>query len=154
MIATGTARDPIGWMTSLGPDQPASWTVLYDADCGFCRWSLSLVLALDRERRLVPIALGSAAADNLLAELSDEQRGRSWHLIAPSGERASAGAAAPPLLRLLPGGRAPAALLAGAPALTERAYGWVAAHRSALSRAVPSGAKRRATERIARHADR
>jgi predicted DCC family thiol-disulfide oxidoreductase YuxK len=154
MMATGTARDAIEWMTSLGPDQPAPWIVLYDADCGFCRWSLSLVLGLDRRRRLVPVALGTAAADDLLADLSPDERERSWHLVAPSGERTSAGAGAPPLLRLLPGGRGPAGLLAGAPALTERAYRWVADHRSTLSRAVPSGSKRRATERIARHARR
>jgi predicted DCC family thiol-disulfide oxidoreductase YuxK len=150
MMATGTARDPIEWMTSLGPDRPASFTVLYDADCGFCRWSLSLVLALDRRRRLVPVALGSPLADELLADLSADERAGSWHLVTPSGERTSAGAAAPPLLRLLPGGRAPAALLALVPGMTERTYRWVADHRSTLSRAVPAGAKRRASERIAR----
>jgi predicted DCC family thiol-disulfide oxidoreductase YuxK len=154
MIATGTARDPIEWMTSLGPDPPTRWTVLYDADCGFCRWSLSLVLAVDRRRRLVPVPLATAAADALLVDLSAEERAGSWHLVAPNGERTSAGAAAPPLLRLLPGGRAPAALLAYTPALTERAYRWVADHRSWLSRAVPSGAKRRASERIARRTGR
>jgi predicted DCC family thiol-disulfide oxidoreductase YuxK len=154
MIATATARDPIEWMRSPGPDQPARFTVIYDADCGFCRWSLSVVLALDRRRRLVAVALATPAADDLLADLSADERTGSWHLVAPDGERTSAGAAAPPLLRLLPGGRAPAALLASAPALTERVYRWVAEHRSALSRAVPSGAKRRATARIARRARR
>jgi predicted DCC family thiol-disulfide oxidoreductase YuxK len=139
-------------MTSLEPEPPAAWTVLYDPDCGFCRWSLSLVLALDRRRRLRPVALGSPAAGELLADLTDEEQAGSWHLVAPGGERFSAGAAAAPLFALLPGGRGPAALFASAPGLTERAYRWVADHRSTLSRAVPSGAKRRAGERIARRA--
>ena len=28
------------------------WTVIYDADCGFCRMLLALLLQLDRHRRL------------------------------------------------------------------------------------------------------
>lgn len=56
----------------------------------------------------------------------------SWHLVSPRGERWSAGAAAPPLLRLLPGGGPPARLLAASHALTERAYAFVARHRGAL----------------------
>lgn len=125
--------------------------MIYDADCGFCRWSLGWVLALDRERRLRPVALGSEEADRLLAELTPEQRAASWHLISPAGERTSAGAAAVPLLRLLPGGNPAAALLAHMPRTTEGAYRWIADHRSWFSRAIPDRAKRRADERIAAH---
>jgi len=136
------------------PDSPTppSWTVLYDADCGFCRWSLALLLRTDRRRLLRPLALGTPQADELLSELTPDQRAASWHLVAPGGQRQSAGAAAPTLLGLLPGGRLPAAVLAAAPKLTNRAYYWVAAHRSQLSRLVPSGAKRRASARIERRA--
>jgi predicted DCC family thiol-disulfide oxidoreductase YuxK len=126
--------------------------VLYDADCGFCRWSLALLLSTDRRRALRPLALGTPEADELLSDLTPEQREASWHLVAPGGRRESAGAAAPSLLRLLPGGRVPAAALAAAPKLTNRAYHWVAAHRSQLSRALPSGAKRRASARIEQRA--
>jgi predicted DCC family thiol-disulfide oxidoreductase YuxK len=129
---------------------PNEWVVLYDGDCGFCRWSLSRLLALDRSRRLRPVALGTPQADALLHDMPEERRVDSWHLVSPSGERTSAGAAAPELLRLLRGGRVPAALLASAPGLTERAYRWIADHRSSFSRAIPSSAKRRADARIAR----
>ena len=131
---------------------PPSWTVLYDADCGFCRWSLALLLSTDRRRVLRPLALGTPEADELLWDLTPEQREGSWHLVAPGGRRESAGDAAPTLLALLPGGRLPAAVLAAAPKLTNRAYYWVAAHRSQLSRVVPSGAKRRASARIEQRA--
>jgi predicted DCC family thiol-disulfide oxidoreductase YuxK len=128
---------------------PNTWALLYDRDCGFCRWSLAQLLALDRHGRLRPIALGTPEADALLADLTPEQRDASWHLVSPEGRRWSAGAAAPPLLRLLPAGRAPAALLASAPRATERVYRWVADHRSTLGRMLPSSAKRSADARIA-----
>jgi len=130
---------------------PNTWAVLYDRDCGFCRWSLAQLLALDRHRRLRPIPLETPEADALLSGLTPDQRAGSWHLVSPDGRRWSAGAAAPPLLRLLPGGRAPAGLLATAPRATERVYRWIADHRSTLSRLIPARAKRRADARIAAH---
>jgi predicted DCC family thiol-disulfide oxidoreductase YuxK len=143
MIPIDMARD--------ATEERGEWIVLYDGDCGFCRWSLAQLLALDRRRRLRPVALETPAAAALLADLTPDQRAASWHLIAPDGRRWSAGAAGPPLLRLLPGGGGPAWALAAAPALTDRVYRWVAEHRSLLGRAIPDSAKDRATERIARH---
>jgi predicted DCC family thiol-disulfide oxidoreductase YuxK len=160
------------------------WLVLYDDDCGLCKWLLAGMLSWDRRQRLQPLALQTERAAELLADLSREQQLVSWHLIAPTGKRPeaaavtepdaatgaddseadsssavealaavaqrySAGAALPPLLRLLPAGALPASALAAAPQLTERAYHWVAAHRSLLSKAIPAGWKRRAAARIA-----
>ena len=106
------------------------------------------MLRLDRAACLAPVELGAESTDLLLADLTPEQRAASWHLISPDGDRWSAGAAAPPLLRLLPGGRAPAAVLAAAPRATERAYRWVSDHRSILGKLIPEAAKRRADEVI------
>jgi predicted DCC family thiol-disulfide oxidoreductase YuxK len=128
---------------------PTEWILLYDPDCGFCRWSLGWVLAADRARRVRPVPLGSPEADQLLADMDREERIASWHLVAPDGRRWSAGYAAPPLLRLLPAGRAPAAALAAAPGITDLVYRWVADHRSTISRLIPERGKRRADERIA-----
>jgi predicted DCC family thiol-disulfide oxidoreductase YuxK len=143
MIATAMARD------STSPSD-THWTVLYDADCGFCRTALAVILLADRHRRLRPVALDSAEADWLLGDLVPEQRDASWHLVSPAGRRESAGAAGAPLLRLLPGGSVPAAALARAPAMTQRAYRWVAEHRSTFSRALPAAVKDRATKLIER----
>jgi predicted DCC family thiol-disulfide oxidoreductase YuxK len=122
--------------------------VIYDRDCGFCRWSLGLLLRADRDRRLRPLALGSPQADELLSDLEPQERAASWHLVRARGERESAGAALPKVLELLPRGGALAALFARFPDATEWGYRWVANHRSGLSRLVPSSAKRRATALI------
>jgi predicted DCC family thiol-disulfide oxidoreductase YuxK len=136
-------------MASGSTNLSGDWLVLYDPDCGFCRWSLGVLLALDRRRRLLPVKLGSVRADQLLSDLNPERRAASWHLVSPAGQRWSAGAALAPAARLLPGGRLPAALFARAPKLSERGYAWVAEHRGLLGRGLPSSAKRRATRRIA-----
>jgi predicted DCC family thiol-disulfide oxidoreductase YuxK len=126
------------------------WTVIYDGDCGVCKTLLALLLRADRNRRLTPLALGTPAADALLHDLTPEQRNASWHLIDPAGNRTSAGAAAPPLLRLLPGGGVPADVLAHFPGQTERAYRAVADNRTAIGRWIPSSVKRRATDAVGR----
>jgi predicted DCC family thiol-disulfide oxidoreductase YuxK len=124
------------------------WVVLYDADCGLCKWLLSGLLRWDRAERLHPLALQRPEADDLMQELTPDERMASWHLISPSGERHSGGSALPPLLRLLPAGRLPAAVFARFPRFTEEGYRWVAQHRSWLSKLIPSSAKRRAAERV------
>jgi predicted DCC family thiol-disulfide oxidoreductase YuxK len=140
--------------TSLDrPTAPRShdrWTLLYDADCGFCKWIVAGVLAWDRHNRLVPRAIQSAQAQALLSDLSPDERLASVHLISPDRERLSAGSVLAPLLRLLPGGTIPALGMARLPRLTSRAYDWVANHRSQLSRAVPTTMKRRANARVRR----
>jgi len=108
--------------------------LLYDEDCGFCRWSLAKILAWDRRRRLQPVPLQDPEADRLLSGMDQQRRMASWHLVTDGGRVYSAGAAVPPLARLLPLG-APVALVAGAlPETTERLYRWVADHRDMLGR--------------------
>ena len=131
----------------------ARTTLLYDRDCGFCRWGLGKVLAWDRKGSIRPVAIQSEQAERLLGGMSEEQRLASWHLAAEDGVVRSAGAAFPPLLRLLPGG-ALAAVTARAPGATDRAYRWVARNRSRWGKLVTEGAKRRADARIEARAKR
>lgn len=107
--------------------------VLYDADCGFCRWAIDKLLAWDRARRLRPAALQGPEADRLLPGLSEEARMGSWHLVV-DGRIYSGGAAAAPLLRLLPGGRWLAPVVAAFPGLSDRAYRLVARNRDRFGR--------------------
>lgn len=134
----------------------ARTTLLYDRDCGFCRWGLGKVLAWDRKGSIRPLAIQSEEGDRLLRGMPEEQRLASWHLAAEDGVVRSAGAAFPPLLRLLPGGAPLATVTARTPGATDRAYRWVARNRSRWGKLVTEGAKRRADQRIGerlRHQD-
>jgi predicted DCC family thiol-disulfide oxidoreductase YuxK len=126
------------------------WTVLYDGDCGLCKWMLAGLLVRDRGRRMAPVALQRPEAEQLLADLTPEERMASVHVVSPSGQRFSGGAALPAILRLLPEGSPAAAGLGRFPAVTDRAYRWVADHRSLLSRAIPAAAKQRAGAYVSR----
>ena len=123
--------------------------ILYDRDCGFCRWSLGKVLAWDRAGLLRPVALQDPEAERLLAGMGEEERMASWHLVTPDGEVRSAGAAFPPLFRILPGASPLAAIAERLPRLTERGYRLIADNRDALGPRLSEGAQRRAARRIA-----
>lgn len=108
--------------------------LLYDADCGFCRWSAALVMRWDRKGRLSAAALQDPRAERWLAGMTHEERMASWHFVEADGRVNSAGAAVAPLMRYLPGGL-PIRLVATAfPRLTERLYQFVTRHRDRLGR--------------------
>lgn len=108
--------------------------MLYDEDCGFCRWSLARLLRWDRRGRLRAVPIQGEEGDLLLADLSERDRLASWHLVTPGGRRYSGAAATGPLARLLPAG-APVAFLAETfPRSTDRLYRWVARNRDTLGR--------------------
>ena len=107
--------------------------ILYDADCGFCRWAVDRVLAWDRAGKLRSTALQGPEADRLLPGLAAGEKMASWHLVI-GGQVHSGGAAArtaPPAPA-----RRPAAGVAVAtfPGLTERAYRLVARNRDGFGR--------------------
>jgi predicted DCC family thiol-disulfide oxidoreductase YuxK len=124
-------------------------TLIYDPDCGFCRWCLGKVLAWDRRRAVRPVALGTDEAKRLLGDMPPGEQASSWHLVDEGDEVRSAGAGFEPLLRLLPGGSPLAALAGRFPNATERGYRLVSGNRSIFGKLVTDGAKRRADVRIA-----
>jgi predicted DCC family thiol-disulfide oxidoreductase YuxK len=124
--------------------------LLYDEDCGFCRWSVTKILAWDRGRRLRAAPLQGAEATRLLVDIDSDLRMASAHVVSPNGLVYSGGAIAEPLLRTLPGGRPFAALARVMPRATEHTYRFVARHREQLGRylgvercSVPSGSSDR-----------
>ena len=123
-----------GEYMGMASSPKASAVVLYDEDCGFCRWSLDKVLAWDRHGRLRPVAIQSDEGGRLLASVPEAERLDSWHLVEASGAVRSGGDAAAPLAALLPGGGPLAALFGAFPGLTERAYRLVAGNRERLAR--------------------
>lgn len=122
--------------------------VLYDADCGWCRWSLAKILAWDRGGRLRTVALQDAEADALLAGMVPAERMASWHLVTAAGRRHSGGAALAPLLRLFPGGAPVARGAEALPRVVDRGYRWIAEHRTLLARPLRRSWIERADARI------
>jgi predicted DCC family thiol-disulfide oxidoreductase YuxK len=114
----------------------ADHILLYDADCGFCRWSLDKVLAKDRNRRIRPMPLHSPEADALLPGMDEQTKMASWHLVLPDGTVRSGGDAIAPLLRLLPKGKPLGAMASTVPVLTRATYRLVARNRERFGRAL------------------
>jgi predicted DCC family thiol-disulfide oxidoreductase YuxK len=112
----------------------AGHVLLFDADCSFCRWSARHLLAWEPHGRLRGTTIQGEEGQRLLGGMPPERQLDSWHLVTPAGRVLSAGAAAPELALLLPGGRRLAFLFRRFPRATERTYRWVAAHRGLLAR--------------------
>jgi predicted DCC family thiol-disulfide oxidoreductase YuxK len=129
--------------------RPPAVTVLFDHDCGFCRWCVGRLLAWDRAGRLRPVAIQSDEGQRLLADLTPQQRLASAHAIDAAGRRTSGGDALAPVAAVLPGGAPLAALARRAPALVRLGYDAIAGRRSLLGRLIGDRAKARADERIA-----
>jgi predicted DCC family thiol-disulfide oxidoreductase YuxK len=132
----------------------AAAPILYDADCGFCRWSLAQLLRLDRRGRLRPVSLQEPEADFLLSGMAREERMASWHLVGDDGRVYSGGDAFAPLLRLIANAGPLSAVLAAFPSLGDVAYRTVASRRSWLGRLIPAASAARARQRIEAAADR
>jgi predicted DCC family thiol-disulfide oxidoreductase YuxK len=118
--------------------------VLYDEDCGFCRWTLAWALERDRERALEIAPIQSETGTRLLADMDPAERLCAVHVVHADARRESGGAAVRDVLNALPS-RNPLARVASIPL----AYRFAAKNRSWLSRLVPARAKRRADARVA-----
>jgi predicted DCC family thiol-disulfide oxidoreductase YuxK len=127
--------------------------VLYDRDCGFCRFSMGLLLAWDRRRRLRPVEIQSHEGERLLAGLTPADRLATAHAIGEDGQPRSGGSAAAPVLRRLPGGAPLARLAERLPSTAEWVYHAVAARRSGLGRLLPDRAKSWADRVLVERAD-
>ena len=122
--------------------------MLYDEDCGFCRWTLAKLLAWDRFGRLRPEPIQSPEGERLLAGMPEEERLASWHFVGPDRVLRSGGAAIPALLEMLPRGQRLARLAERAPGLPDRVYRWVAGHRTLLGKPVTSAPVGAPTRRL------
>jgi predicted DCC family thiol-disulfide oxidoreductase YuxK len=124
------------------------WTLLYDAECEFCRWTTAKLLDWDRHRRLRPLSLQTALAADLLPGMSVEDRLASFHLVGDDGTVLSAGKALPALVAELPRARPLGELMRRVQPITDLAYRAVSASRSRIGPLVPDRWKESADERI------
>lgn len=109
---------------------PEQTLLIYDGDCGFCRWSMLLAARADRRGNLRFCPFGHPVAEAYLAELPEDSRYASHHAVV-DGVLYSATAAARVTLLALPFGRCAVALG------VHRLYPLVARHRALLGRFVP-----------------
>jgi predicted DCC family thiol-disulfide oxidoreductase YuxK len=121
--------------------------VLYDGNCGFCRWTVAWALKRDRDRLLTVAPIQSPTGDRLLAGVDAAERLRAVHVVHDDGRHESGGAAAQAVLRV--SARRLARLAGISPRLVELVYRLVAGNRARLSRLVPAGAKQRADRMLA-----
>jgi predicted DCC family thiol-disulfide oxidoreductase YuxK len=123
-------------------------TVLYDEDCGFCRWSADKLRVWDRRRRLTFAAIQSTKGAELLHAVPATERLDSMRAVAPDGRVWSGGQAVRVILAELPGGSGLASIAATFPGATKWSYRLAARHRNRLGRLLgqracnvdPSGA--------------
>ncbi len=125
-------------------------TVLYDAECDFCRWVIGWVLRWDTRRQLNAEPIQGPIGGKMLADLSPEERLASWHAVDALGRRASGGAAFALLLSALPGGRPLARLAKVLPAAAEGGYRFAAHRRRYWKRLLSHRAIERADSLIRR----
>lgn len=117
---------------------PASPTLIYDGECGFCRDTVDRVRRWDREQvlRFVPFQ-DTAAVGPFGIELP--ALAAAMHLVLPDGGVYAGADAVPELLRRLPGKRwmAPVFAVPGVLPIARRVYAFIAARRRCLVRGFP-----------------
>jgi len=126
--------------TSSSGSPERAW-LLYDADCGLCKFVVARVLEVNH--RVRPVALQDPFAAELLPGLSREERLESFHIVDSSGHVHSAGAG---LAELIP-------FLRRFPRVADRLYWLVAGNRDRLGKLIPGFARRQANRRIVSRSD-
>jgi predicted DCC family thiol-disulfide oxidoreductase YuxK len=104
--------------------------LIYDGECGFCRWGMHMIARLDHHGVFRYCPFGSAIAESYLAELPPTERYASFHAHR-EGVLHSATAAAKLTLEQLPFGRIAVALG------WHNVYPLIAANRGRLGRLFP-----------------
>ncbi len=120
--------------------------VLYDADCGFCRWAIAWAVRVDHRHLLVPVPIQSSLGSELLVDLDPSHRLRAAHVVGADGRRRSGGAAAADVLSVLQRTRVLARLARSLPRTTNLLYRVVAKRRTSLGRLVSDEARQRADQ--------
>ena len=133
----------------MPPDAPL--LVFYDEDCGYCRWSVAQLLRFDRDRRLRLHAIQSPLGERVLADVPEDLRLESAHLIDGVGKLFSGGDAAAPIAAALPRLAPTAPLLRRLSTPVNATYSLIAANREHVGRLVGSSSRGRADLAIAAH---
>jgi predicted DCC family thiol-disulfide oxidoreductase YuxK len=114
---------------------------IYDPDCGMCQKCMNLGVRLDRHNRLRPVGNSETEAEELLNDLTLEQRLYEFHIVLPDGTRHSGAAGMFYWMSLLlPFGRCwfwPLTRIPGVMFLSRKVYRLVADNRLILGCKLP-----------------
>jgi predicted DCC family thiol-disulfide oxidoreductase YuxK len=127
-------------------DRSGRLIVLYDADCGFCRWAMAWAVRHDHRHTLVTVPIQSPLGSELLIDVLPGDRLRRAHVVGEDGCLRSGGAAAAEVLSVLPATRALGGLAHSLPRTTALLYDVVASRRQSFGRLVGQDARRRADD--------
>lgn len=138
ILAVHKVREPAvaePWTLSPGDAPPTDGRLLliFDGGCGICLHARDVFGVLDRRHHL---AFDRIARHDrgLLADIPDEERYESWHVIRPDGTQLSGAEGLLAVIAELPGGRLPAAVAGRFGGTAERGYRWFAENRGWISR--------------------
>lgn len=112
---------------------PPRLTVIFDGSCGFCTWSVRVLRALDRQRRVTALPFQRPGAPPSHGLTVAQCEGAAW-AVTPSGRRHRGAAAVALALAVALGTSLPLWLYAlpGSRQLQEGVYALVAANRGRL----------------------
>lgn len=125
---------------SLFRPQVERLTVLYDADCAFCTWTVGQLRSLDRDGRLEMVPLQHVAdhveRPDITHVAANRDLKRSIHVVRDDGRVRQGGGAMLEILDALPGGwlLRPWAQLPGVEHVVDAGYRALARRRSTLGR--------------------
>ena len=110
------------------------WTLIYDGDCAFCRRCVALLERWDRRGRVRAVPFQAEDALVGLPSIPRAALHQAMHLVEPDGAVLAGAAAAPAILRLVPGGTPLAWVFAvpGVPRVAGAVYRVVARNRHRL----------------------
>lgn len=115
--------------------------LLYDSDCGFCRWSA--VQAVKRAPSLLPLAIQSDEGQRMLAQIPQAERLASAHTVGFGGVHSGSDAIID-VLGAMPRAGLIYKLARAVPTATGLLYRAVVCNRGMLGKLVPAKTKARA----------
>jgi predicted DCC family thiol-disulfide oxidoreductase YuxK len=128
--------------------EPRPLVLLYDNDCGFCRWSVAWILRRIPCGALDPMPIQSESGQELLADIPAESRLASAWAV-QDGHLSSGGDALIAALALAPRMRSIAKLAMRRRSTVNRMYSFVAANRHFFTRLLTRDARRHADDFLA-----
>jgi predicted DCC family thiol-disulfide oxidoreductase YuxK len=115
------------------PPTDGQLLLLFDGGCGICLHARDVFAVLDR-RHLLAFDRIARHDRGLLADLTEEEKYSSWHVVHPDGQLESGSAGIAAALADLPAGALAASLVRRFSGPTERGYQWFARNRGWISR--------------------